>query len=329
MSNYGPPGGSPHGDRQEPWSAGPDQDPFEVPSDPWAEAEPGRDRHPDPDRWHSGQGSGHQDWNTDREAWHGGPDQPPASQESWPTGQDQWPGGQQGHWSAGEEQWPAGQDQWSGQDRWGGQPASTPPDGTGSPVGRPDGDATERHGLLAIGEPGRPGLDPDRAFTDSQPLKPSRTGPIVILTILALLVLGSGGLAIYLVGREDPGSGPTAGSAPTDQPGGTPAVPLGSTAGPTQDTAPGQPTTAPQPSSDARFVAVGQCVVNEGTVEKPQLAITACEPGALEVLQRFDGATTGEEDAKSKCASVAGYTTWYFFDSPFDALDYVLCLKLR
>jgi hypothetical protein len=298
MSNYGPPGGSPHGHPDEPWSGGTDQDPFEVPSDPWAEAEQGRGRYPDPDHWRTGQ-------------------------EQWPTGQ--------GQWSAGEEQWPAGQDQWSGQDRWGGQPASTPPDGTGSPVGRPDGDATERHGLLAVGGPvpGRPAVDPDHAFTDSQPVKASRTGPIVILTILALLVLGSGGLAVYLVGREDPGSEPTAGSAPTDQPSGTPAVPLGSTTGPTQGAAPGQPTTAPQPSSDARFVAVGQCVVNEGTVEKPQLAITACEPGALEVLQRFDGATTGEEDAKSKCASVAGYTTWYFFDSPFDALDYVLCLKLR
>nr|MDT0663148.1 flagellar basal body protein FliL [Micromonospora sp. DSM 115978] len=290
MSNYGPPGGSPHS--PEPWSGGTDPDPYEVPSDPWGEAEQARD-------------------------------------QNWGTGQQQWDG--PGGWSPGQDQG-IGQDQWSGQDRWGGQPTSTPPDGTGSPAGRPDPDSTERHGIPAVGAamPGPPGADPHTNWpTGGHPVKGGRTGAVVILTILAVLVLGSGGLAIYLVGRSDPGAGSPVGTAATSEPTGTPAATLDGTTGPSGGAAPGQPTPGPQTSADARFVAVGQCVVNEGTVEKPQLAITDCESGSLEVLHRVDGATTGEEDAKSKCSQVAGYTTWYFFDSPFDALDYVLCLKLR
>jgi hypothetical protein len=36
--------------------------------------------------------------------------------------------------------------------------------------------------------------------------------------------------------------------------------------------------------------------------------------------------TSGEPDAVAKCAKVAGYTDWYFFNSELDALDFVLCL---
>jgi hypothetical protein len=41
---------------------------------------------------------------------------------------------------------------------------------------------------------------------------------------------------------------------------------------------------------------------------------------------RFGGVTSGEPDAVAKCAKVAGYTDWYFFNSELDALDFVLCL---
>lgn len=289
MSNYGPPGGSQHGNPQEPWSGEPAQEPYETPSDPWGDAEQGRNPQ---------------------------------------TGQDQW--------SPGNDQWSGRQDQWHGADRWGGQPASTPPDGSGDTAG--GGYPTHsdiRHGYNgpAQGYPDAyPTPEPARSWPPSETNGPAgkgnRTGAIVVLVTLAVLVLGSGGLAIYLASRDDPDTGNQTQADPTS------AASAGPSAGPdtplaTPDAEPGPTTPGPRASADARFVTVGQCVANEGSVEKPALAITACGSGKYEVLQRFDGPTTGQDDAKEKCSPVEGYTDWYFFDSPFDALDYVLCLKLR
>ena len=86
---------------------------------------------------------------------------------------------------------------------------------------------------------------------------------------------------------------------------------------------------APEGSENARFVTEGQCVVNEGTPEEPAMRQSVCTTGTYEVLKRVNGKTSGEKDAEAKCAKVAGYTQWYFFDSELDDLDFVLCLKER
>ena len=84
-----------------------------------------------------------------------------------------------------------------------------------------------------------------------------------------------------------------------------------------------------QGSEDARFVVAGQCVVNQGTNDEPDMRRTVCTTGTYEVLKVLKGKTTGEKDAEAKCAKVPGYTNWYFYDSEFDDLDFVLCLKKR
>ena len=333
MSNYGPPGGPNHGDPQEPSSGAPAPDPYDTPSDPWGDAEQDRARPGDAEPWPAGVNP----WPAS--AWPGGewaqgPDQP------WPAGQDRSP--------EGPGQW-AGHDQWSGHDRWGGQPASTPPDGGGPTMGFTSAGATARHGHEGPGPlptgpvyppVPQPSAAPDTAYTVPgatwSPATPegsngrgSRTGFVVVLSILAALVLGSGALAVYLVGDRaetrtvsESGADPTgADTRATDD------DPDDASGDPYVETAPSTP--GSDPSRDARFVTVGQCVANEGDEEEPRLAITECQDGTYEVLRRFDGATTGKDDAKEKCAQVAGYTDWYFFDSPFDALDYVLCLKQR
>jgi hypothetical protein len=86
---------------------------------------------------------------------------------------------------------------------------------------------------------------------------------------------------------------------------------------------------APESSENARFVTEGQCVVNEGTREEPAMRQSVCTTGTYQVLKRVNGKTSGEKDAEAKCAKVAGYTQWYFFDSELDDLDFVLCLKER
>lgn len=89
-----------------------------------------------------------------------------------------------------------------------------------------------------------------------------------------------------------------------------------------------QPGPAPMGSEDARFYAeIGDCVVNQGSDTEPEMRTSACTTGTYKVLQRFTGKTTGEKDAEAKCAKVDGYTKWYFYDSPMDDFDFVLCLR--
>jgi hypothetical protein len=138
---------------------------------------------------------------------------------------------------------------------------------------------------------------------------PRRNTPILVLVVAlgVLIVVGLGATAWLLNqrrGADDKQAAPTA-SATAQLPG-----------------------PAPQGSEDARFyVKKGDCVVNEGTDEEPNMRATACTTGTYEVLERIKGKTTGEKDAERKCAKVTGYTKWFFYDSPLDELDFVLCLK--
>ncbi|MEV0805461.1 flagellar basal body protein FliL [Micromonospora sp. NPDC050200] len=156
---------------------------------------------------------------------------------------------------------------------------------------------------------------------DPTPPRPKRgRGPLVaVLAVLAVFVLGGAATLWYLAGRDDE-SASTAASTASAEPGA--ALP-----GPAE---PVPTTPAPASSADPRFVKAGQCVRNEGpSGGKPKLLISACAPKTYQVLRRFDGETSGEKDAEAKCAEVAGYTNWYFFDSELDTLDFVLCLKQR
>jgi hypothetical protein len=143
--------------------------------------------------------------------------------------------------------------------------------------------------------------------TQPPPAPPKRNTPIValVVTLGVLIFVGLGATAWLLKVRNDkPTASPTTSDAATN-PG---PVPLG--------------------SEDARFnVKQGDCVVNEGSDDQPEMRVNACTSGTFEVLKRIDGKTTGEKDAESKCSKVPGYTKWYFYDSQLDDLDFVLCLK--
>jgi hypothetical protein len=132
-----------------------------------------------------------------------------------------------------------------------------------------------------------------------------------------VLVCGGGAAAVYFVGRPDDKE--KVNTASTADPSANPSE------------AAAQPSTTPkaESSADARFVKKGQCVKNVGSTEDPKLEIAKCAAKTYQVLARFDAATTGQDDAEKKCKDVEGYTDWYFFDSPLDLNDYVLCLKLR
>jgi hypothetical protein len=142
------------------------------------------------------------------------------------------------------------------------------------------------------------------------PLPPARRNtPIValVVTLGVLICVGLGATAWLLKERGDN---------------------QGNQASPNPSSSAAEPGPAPRGSEDARFyVKEGDCVVNEGSDDLPDMRTTACTSGTYEVLKQVMGKTAGEKDAEKKCSSVSGYTKWYFYDSPFDDLDFVLCLK--
>lgn len=238
------------------------------------------------------------------------------------------------------QQWPAGPsdegldrptDPWNEHEGWGGAPSSTPPGG-GAPTGPvpPAGSApgptgypqTQQFqpGVASVGSP-EPLWSPPAPH--AVPKKKNNTALIVIVAALAVLVVGGGASAVYLLSQDgrkatagddaSPSAGPSSSPAgdPTDQPDES-AAPTGPSAGPV---------------SQADTAEKGDCLKNEGTNTAPALVPTECGPGAFQVLTRVDGPTTGDADARKKCASVPGVTNWYFRNSPQDSQDFVLCLK--
>jgi hypothetical protein len=183
---------------------------------------------------------------------------------------------------------------------WGGQPMSVPP-------------VPENSAAFTGGYPVNPmnGAPPMWHPTPVPTPPRRRNTPIVVLVVvLGLLTLGGLATAGWLVQRS---GDPTTGAS--REPTAAPSATNGSVP-------------EPQSSEDARFVAKGQCVRNEGTADdSPDLKIVSCASGTYEVLKRVDGRTTGEADAESKCSKVAKYTKWYFYDSELDSLDFVLCLR--
>ncbi|MFC4106559.1 LppU/SCO3897 family protein [Micromonospora zhanjiangensis] len=168
--------------------------------------------------------------------------------------------------------------------------------------------------------------DPDWQPDERERAGRRRRAPLVASVVaLALLVVGGGAAAVYFVGRRASPDRTAGGATGTT---GEPATTAGAS-NPAPEQSPAN-TPTPERSTDARFVTVGQCVRNAGGADgKPKLAITPCGPKTYEVLRRFDGATTGKQDATTKCSKVEGYTDWYFFNSELDTLDFVLCLKQR
>jgi hypothetical protein len=228
-------------------------------------------------------------------------------------------------WSArsGDDGYQAPADPWSeSHDGWGGSPASTPP-GVAGPVTSTDYDAVAAAasvtgpGSFTSYDAGHAPLPTSSAppMWGQPPVSPPRRGPgkLIVALVVVLGVLTCAGLGVtgLLVQKANDKKKAAATATPTAA-----AKPTGNNVGP-----------GPRTSEDARFVAKGQCVRNEGSADIPQMSIVPCATGTFEVLARVDGRTTGEADAESKCAKVPNYTKWYFYDSELDSLDFVLCLR--
>ncbi|HEX5596147.1 MAG TPA: hypothetical protein VFX61_09065 [Micromonosporaceae bacterium] len=261
--------------------------------------------------------------------------------------QEPWGGRQSDSYDQPSDPW-GGQEALGGGHPWEGVPPSADPTAVSYSTGR----AGAGHGPgYPQGGYGQPGFGPDSgaqtspyppafgefggnsnwATLEPPPKKKSNTPLIAFIVVLAMLVIGGGGVAFYLLtqdqGKKDVTADRTDPPKPQDTEAGSSGQPTlpDETSTPSGD-ATGTSSAAP---TSVRLVEVGQCVKNEGTNSKPKLVITECAPHTYEVLERIDGPTTGEEDAKKKCSKLSKYDNWYFFDDPLPELSFVLCLKKR
>lgn len=175
-----------------------------------------------------------------------------------------------------------------GSPAYGGRPAPAPGSVTGEVWGPP-----------------RPAGMPDNSG------RSGRSGTTIgVIIIVVLLALAGGAAAAFFLTRDN-----------TDKPTGG-----AKTAGPSKSSAPSataSPSTS-SPNADAKVAKAGDCLVNRGTTEAPDMQKVPCAAKTYEVLKRIDGTSD-----KEKCKGTPGLTDWYFFDHSDDKQDFVLCLKKR
>jgi hypothetical protein len=167
---------------------------------------------------------------------------------------------------------------------------------------------------------GRPGPAPGSITGEvwgppRQPVQPGRSGlsgtTIGVIIVVVLLALAGAGIAAVFLTRGD-------GGTPTGKQGG-PSSPPASAA--SSGAAPSATSTA---NADAKVAKAGDCLVNRGSTETPDMQKVRCSANTYEVLKRIDGTAD-----KNKCDGTPGLTDWYFFDHSDNQLDFVLCLKKR
>ncbi|MFY1635406.1 LppU/SCO3897 family protein [Solwaraspora sp. WMMB335] len=322
MSHYGPPGGPYPGQQPDRWPDRQQPEHYREPSDPWGTNDPWGGDTPAGGPTHPWQGGSDPNWQAGQPAadpnWQAGQ---PAADPNWHTSQGP---AHDPTWQGYGQPSPAGDPSWQASTQagpgWSGANEATWQRGAGQPD-YPTAEPAWDPG----GEPGRQGGKGGG--------KGRRTSSALIAVLIgvAVLLCGGGAVGVYLMTRSESGDNGSEQALSTAEPQVSSSQDPSTTASPSPE--PEQPTPTPTPTSsnDARFVQEGQCVRNEAESadDPPALTIAECDSGTYEVLARFDGITDGEDDAKTKCADVEGYTNWYFFNSQLDALDFVLCLRER
>jgi hypothetical protein len=149
---------------------------------------------------------------------------------------------------------------------------------------------------------------------------PKRHRGLIIAAAVVVLAGGAGGGYYYL--SHSGGGRPGASAAPSRQPGQQ--APAQSQPAPPSAPTPTPSATAGGSTTDVFAAKVGDCLANQGTDSAPKMAAATCGPGTYQVLKRLSGTID-----KDQCNGVFGYTHNYFYDSPSNDKDFVLCLKQR
>jgi hypothetical protein len=166
-----------------------------------------------------------------------------------------------------------------------------------------------------IGQPGpRPDHTPNSVSGEvwgppQAPVRQRRSATAIgVVIVVVLLAIGiATATAVFLTRGDHKADGPT---TPTSG---------SASAGPSKSAA-GNPTA----NADAKVAQAGECLVNKGTANEPDMQKITCGPNTYEVLKRLNGTSDYEQ-----CKGTPNLTDWYFFDHADNAQDFVLCLRKR
>lgn len=159
------------------------------------------------------------------------------------------------------------------------------------------------------------------------PVRGSRSNAVLYaaVTVLVIVVAGGVGYALYLLSGEETTPAATQTESPVASSPSATGDAATPTPGPTQDT-------TGQAASRAQE---GDCLVNNGTNDEPQMQIVACDdevdPPVYEVLARINEPVEGDDpaaqnlSAQQSCEGTEGYTHHYFEKG--DLLSFVLCMR--
>jgi len=153
-----------------------------------------------------------------------------------------------------------------------------------------------------------------------EPPQRSRIGVYVLVFVAIIVLGGAGGYGAYYVAKHRNDSNPQAQSSSN---------PPASNAASTSPNA--------TPTLDAAAVAVGDCIFNVGTADKPAMQIVPCtKPKSYKVIKIASGVDIPEGpnhkfDRDTTSAQVCQgtnppYDAWYGWDSSDDSKDYFFCL---
>ncbi|MEN3610282.1 hypothetical protein AAH979_12085 [Plantactinospora sp. ZYX-F-223] len=196
------------------------------------------------------------------------------------------------------------------------QPQSGPP---GAPYG---GGGQYQPPGAPYGGPGAPGAPGAPYGPPGAPLGPAGAPPksggglkiaLIVGGIVLLLLCACGGIGIWwAVDQSGDDSDPGIGApAPTSSARSTPSRP------------------ASTPSSSSERYVKGDCLVNDGTDDEPELRKVACGPGTYEVLSRIPFTTDPKQCENDPIFGSPEADANYVQDDPLDLGDFVLCLKRR
>jgi hypothetical protein len=141
------------------------------------------------------------------------------------------------------------------------------------------------------------GYDVDLGYPQPVPREPagSRALLVVLVTVLVIVLCGGGLAGLYLLGKGNQSS--------------------------SGDGSTGHPSTST--TVDPTTIAIGQCMVNDGTDEVPKIRIVTCTPGTLKVIGKINGTVD-----KDQCKQIAGANRAYYYKTKNDTGDFLLCLQI-
>ncbi|MEE6258406.1 LppU/SCO3897 family protein [Plantactinospora sonchi] len=202
--------------------------------------------------------------------------------------------------SGGPQQPPYGSD----------QPQSGPP---AAPYGQPGAGYGQPGG--GYGQPGAP-LGPPTAEKKGGGLKIALIIGGIVLLLLCLCGIGG---VVWAVNQGD--------DDPND-PVGAPTPSASASAGPSRPSS--APTTADAPTTgDEEDFKTGDCLVNDGSDDDPELRKVPCGPNTYEVLSRIPFTIDGDRCKDDPIFGSPQTDVNYVYDDSMDIGDFVLCLKER